>query len=141
MKHVFVHAYTLRHHPRHAMSLWSPDKHVPQFTLNSPFPKITSANYSFSHTCIIVQLLFTKAAVDIRVASWYSTSIIAAYRQIDVSQPWSKARFRKETVTSKSTTVALAETCRQRHAYCATNWQETCCLSQPTRGGEREEGT
>lgn len=89
MKHVFAHAYTLRHHPCHATSLWSPDKHVPpQFTLDFPFLKITLANYSFSHTSIIVQLLFMKAAAPI--ASWYSTSVIAACRQINASQPWSK---------------------------------------------------
>jgi len=89
MKHVFAHAYTHRHHPRHVTSLWFPDKHVPpQSTLVFPFPKITSANYSFSHIYTIVQLLFTKAAVHI--ASWYSTSVIVAYRQTDASQPWSK---------------------------------------------------
>jgi len=89
MKYVFVRAYTLRHHHRHATSLWLPDKHVPpQSILDFPFLKITSATYSFSRIYIIVQLLFTKAAVHI--ATWCSTSVIVAYRQIDASQPWSK---------------------------------------------------
>ena len=82
MKHVFAHAYTLQSHPRCAMSPWSPNKCVPsQFTLDSPFLKITLANYSLSHMYITVQLLFEKAVVHI--ASWFSSSDIAVYWQIN----------------------------------------------------------
>ena len=90
MKCISGHAYTLQYYPYHAMSLWSPNKHFsPQFILDFPFPKITSVNYSFSHTCTIVQLLFRKAVIHI--ASWFSSSIIATYSQIEALQPWSKA--------------------------------------------------
>ena len=89
MKHIFVLAYTRQPHPRHAMSLWSPDKPVPlQFTLDFPFLKTTLENYSFSHMSIIVQLLLKKAAKH--TAIWSSSSVIAAYSRIDASQPWCK---------------------------------------------------
>ena len=90
IKRIFTRAYTLRLRPRHAMYLWSPDKHVPlQSKLDFLFPKVTLANYSFSRMYITVQFLFRKAAVHI--ASWYSSSVIVAYRQINASLRWSKA--------------------------------------------------
>ena len=86
VKYTFAHDYTLQSHPPRAMFPWSPDKSVPsRFTLDSRFLKITLVKFSFSHTYIIVWLLFEKAAINI--TSCFFSSVIVAYWKIGVSRP------------------------------------------------------